>query len=976
METLGIFDHIKVLMRGNYSLAMDIYLASTRETKAVTEGCASNSAVNEFNSEYSVLKNSRLITFIPADAKSRLISNINRFLEEDESMCAIPAGAKNHLMSNINRLLYEDKTGLFLKNHLRDYIINNIERLLNESLDEDILNTEEYNKLQENRIKAIYKAMNYSTKTNKSTKSVNIDEIDYTEEYKDLINKVIAKAAVEVYNDSHSSVASLSKLKSQDSKAEKYGYANAFERSLGVHFSALRVLDVYNQIVEKGNEVPTDISNTLKRQLFDYWCNDMILSFVDIDILSDEDYDKIVELVDNGTWGFGKLLEKYVDKTNLALNNYISVLKEITESEDACNAYYDEVLTDPALKNVCSVLARDSEYNQNTEEEIRNEEANENTEDEPNENPSEDKDTTDENNDPDIGEGMISYDHSGRYNNYMKHVSQRLYNYFAALPIQNSLKEGDYKTDNSYGIPENMNPTNCIATLIGYCNSVSVKGMIQDIRNIANEFTGYASFNKLADDLEKDPDFAFELLTTLSKTVIDRLALTTKGGPVFTGKVINPNVNPKYVLHYLIYNEVKDYYRKNDVEGLLERIETVIDKTNTVALTYKLNEEEWTQEELNAANKDLNARIDDLVKVIREIVPSIDKKAILNFIQYNNTAELEIIGDIGHKKNNIIYLAALMQKMSKHMAVGRALYINAQKDAYVRRTLRKNRLLNNTEADVTANYNVESYATDHVWGDTDEVLTDAKLLRNALLPYYTVRLEFNSRDINGHLKSSIMNNSLLTTLNKLVKPGNEQALIEYGQRKLKSKQYLKSSILFDQYNDKGEQISSGLFHINPDGSLTINEYNKEYFNFKLFEGANNQLSVKSISYDKMTTADYLPSVVNMFNAEVNLENKHDTYNGTYFLPIPSDAKNTFTVKGTKYRIDRQVDEKLLEDSANAYVNALIGKTINQLPAVNLPEKTGLASINYNNKNAYLYLALSNKPLSVDNKKAIYLTILR
>ena len=971
METLGIFDHIKVLMRGNYSLAMDIYLASTRETKAVTGGCASNSAVNEFNSEYSVLKNSRLITFIPADAKSRLISNINRFLEEDESMCAIPAGAKNHLMSNINRLLYEDKTGLFLKNHLRDYICKQVKRLLNESLNEDILDTEEYNKLQENRVNAIYKAMNYSTKTNKSTKSVNIDEINYTKKYTDLINKVIAKAAVEVYNDSHSSVASLSKLKSQDSKAERYGYANAFERSLGVHFSALRVLDVYNQIVEKGNEVPTDISNTLKRELLRYWYNYLLKPFTTNK--TEEEKARIKEIINNGGVGLGKVLDTIVDKSNLVANNYLSVIKEVTESEEAFNAYYDEVLTDPALKNVCSVLARDSEYNQNTEEEIRNEEANENTEEEANENPSEDKDTTDENNDPDIGEGMISYDHSGRYNNYMKHVSQRLYNYFAALPIQNSLKEGDYKTDNSYGIPENMNPTNCIATLIGYCNSVSVKGMIQDIRNIANEFTGYASFNKLANDLEKDPDFAFELLTTLSKTVIDRLALTTKGGPVFTGKVINPNVNPTHVLHYLIYNEVKDYYRRNDVEGLLEHISAFDDKIKKIKFKKRFKESDLSEQEIKDINKELNYRIDDLVKIIREIVPSIDKKAILNYIQYNNASEIEAEGDIEHKRLNITRLIDIVQKMSKHMATGRALYINAQKDAYVRRTLRKNRQLNNIETDATANYNVESYATDYVWGDNDEVLTDSKLLRDALLPYYTVRLEFNSRDINGHLKSSIMNNSLLTTLNKLIKPGNEQALIEYGQRKLRSKQYLKSSILFDQYDSNGDKISGGLFHINPDGSLTINEYNKQYFNFKLFEGASNQLSVKSISYDKMTTADYLPSVVNMFNGEVNLENKHDDYYGTYFLPIPSDAKNTFTVKGAKYSIGRQVDEKLLEDSANAYVNALIGKDIDQIQAINRPEENGIASINYNNKHAYLYLALNNKPLSIDNKKAIYVT---
>ena len=317
-----------------------------------------------------------------------------------------------------------------INNDARDYIINNAKRLLNKALNEDILNTEEFKKLQEQRLKALYKALSYSTKTNKFSKPTYIDYIDYSaKKYEDLINRIIGEAFVELYSDSHSSISSLSTLKSEDSKSEKYGYANAFERKSGVHFTALRVLDIYNNIIENGNEAPSDLANTLKREIFNYW-GEKLLDKIDFDSLSDEEYDKLDAFIENNDLNnIVKFADTIIDKSNIINNNLISLIKEITESEESFNAYYDEVLTDPALKQVANILARDSEYSKTKEEEIRNEEGNEDTEKESNENTSEDIDTTDEANDPDIGEGMTVYDHSGRYNNYMKHVSQRLYNF-------------------------------------------------------------------------------------------------------------------------------------------------------------------------------------------------------------------------------------------------------------------------------------------------------------------------------------------------------------------------------------------------------------------------------------------------------------------------------------------------------------------------------------------------------------------
>ena len=81
----------------------------------------------------------------------------------------------------------------------------------------------------------------------------------------------------------------------------------------------------------------------------------------------------------------------------------------------------------------------------------------------------------------------------------------------------------DFDLNNDLGLPDTMNADECCAVLYSYGDFTNLESMIASIREIAKNIPGFTAFHQMADYLEENGDFAYEIYRTFGKAVINRV---------------------------------------------------------------------------------------------------------------------------------------------------------------------------------------------------------------------------------------------------------------------------------------------------------------------------------------------------------------------------------------------------------------------------------------------------------------------
>ena len=748
-------------------------------------------------------------------------------------------------------------------------------------------------------------------------------ELSVDEENEDRLETLV-KIMQEVYYNTHSDVNSTTTINTENDKALNFGYTNTYEREQGKQHSANQLVKLVNDLQNRGAELPKNMYEYLSSGLFSFWVNKLYnhasaKTGLSVNSIRQEwsrlIYIQINKNSTDRTDALNYLKSLLGDDISITEQNIFAIVKELVTSPETRQDYMYEILANRNCKNVYGLIDTETSEDDKVTESV--------------EDATEEETKVDSDmfyNDISSSEGMNRYDHSGQFTSYMSHLGDRLFNYFVTLPKYTQPVLGSEDTNNTYGVAETMDAVSCTSVLYNQGNFKNVADMIESIERIGKRIKGFECFVKFADDLRRNSDFATEVFTTFAKIKVDRIELDFNGTEAFTVQS-NKSADVSNVILSSIYSDISAYVASNDTY----KIDEAINAVNNVI--YSNNSNNITREMFYKLK----------LKAFSLLFPSLDINTIescLNDNKVNITGDLIIIKD---KRPN-----------------ARAAY-----DAMLKRVEEAKR--HNEKLDEQWNKSwvdqkdyvdyKKEYNADYLYSMRSAMSSLAK----ALAPYSTAKTDMNTRDIHGNNKSSIINNSHLGNINKLIESlktdglghyaGGGEALLAWGRKllfdengKLRN-QYRYSNILLEHTRRQKQAngqigdtiISKGIFRLTKSNDIEITDDALHILKFQLFEGAINNNNGENASYSEMTSSDYLPS---MFNAFENYKSHGSTFDyGSFFLRTPSDAQKTFVMNSQKWKLGLAGYGVETSETTKEIVDSLI---------VKVPEHI-LTSANYRNK---------------------------
>lgn len=505
---------------------------------------------------------------------------------------------------------------------------------------------------------------------------------------------------------------------------------------------------------------------------------------------------------------------------------------------------------------------------------------------------------------------IAAFEHSGEHKDFTIGIDEDIKTYFNTL---NKLKSSEYTTDakgnkvwqldkeNKYGIVNTMNDRECISVLLHQGDFVDDVTMIDSIKRIARQCTGFEAFMKFAEDLENNADFRYKIYNNFAKIIMRKLETVVEDG---NGKpnLANKRSNSTTALAFEFRNTIKstaisvnNYEIADEFDKLNEKI--TIDKNNTEEENNKIKDL-LSRLDTNRNDEDVLQIIGDLTSMLQNYYPTIDRFAIANYLYnaQNNKGEIDIVANLSNLKN-------ILRRTINASKITSINYNSLQYDIA-------------TEKDKAKRYAL--YNTDYIDNANNQ---EAQALAELLAPYSAVRVDLNSRNTEGKLSSDVLNNNFLTgfintlqsSLNKKFKDeeGNvtyakDCPLEHYKEFKFKSNQYNLSNILVEKI-ENGKVINRGLFR-KENGEYVPTEYATDLLRVSKFNGATSFDNGKNTLYSKMSKADYITTaVINFFNTEGNIKG---TPMANYFMRTPSDSSTQYVITAPRYAITQSGNNAL------------------------------------------------------------------
>ena len=402
--------------------------------------------------------------------------------------------------------------------------------------------------------------------------------------------------------------------------AQTYGYAKPADREAGKIHVANIVLSTFmkkssdSTFEQSRDNYIREIRTKWRANIFNYAIN----------VLGDTRDKKTLKQEFNAAKDKAAFIEKLLggkDMTDVAKNLY-AVYKELMGDPDHTDAYFDDILCDSKLNTVRNKI--------NGEKEVE-------VSQQPNE---QDGDGNEVQNgqdaavvDTDVHDDSFTVmnSHGGHYSTFMKHLSERVKNYFNTLPkLIDPKDDTSYDNNNSFGLNEMMDAAECTIIIYNKGPFDSAEDLLHKIEIIAETVPGYAAFAKLVKDLKEDNDLLLELRTTFGKirTIKEQIQIDGTSNVL---DVSNKESNPRTRFLYDIMNQtitfsiqldhsyfIKEANRvQEDINSVGNKISTLYSKTNRSsesakeALKNKI-EEELDNIKMEPANVDSSYETDSI----------------------------------------------------------------------------------------------------------------------------------------------------------------------------------------------------------------------------------------------------------------------------------------------------------------------------------------------------------------------------
>lgn len=821
------------------------------------------------------------------------------------------------------------------------------------------------------------------------------------------VNKALAEAMLDYYNQTAKRVSSFVKKEKQDRKVITYGYTSTTDRNIGIGFA---VIDVLNRFQDSGmtldskKEYLVHLKNTWFTRLAQLAVDTKVkrynenIKYTTVEEVR-EDYKRNVQgKIDEIEAKYNDLLNKEIDEASYEIPYGPELDETIEEITDRINAekakeltgvitsyqffssifegkldnttvkntlaFYNELMSDNQglLDDILySSKAQDIYHKINHDEKITNEQLEEGESTFNNI-----EDATEDGN-ADLDMSVQSFEHSGIYKSYMVHIGARLRNYFNTLPrLLDNTQLDSYVTDNIYCIPECMDARECCTELYNAnINWNNLEEMIATINDIAAKKPEFYGFAKLANDLRTDPDLATELATVFSKIKIDKVEVVERNGQVNTN-IANNTANGRNILVGSFLNDAK-----NNLDGNIELLSGRLNifKENSLSVIsdiYSGVNNKTTKFTLSVFQEDVNRAKEEVIKLIKFSYPSVSSIAIKSYIELNDNGE-----DIAIKRQikNIQLLYSIASQINTDATNAKLAKIDIEKRYW--QAVEHNENLQR-DLDSGINTNEEQIDTKAIRNDDSYVnnfYTSVNRLVNEILPYTAVKIELNHRNIEGNNNSDIINNSALGAIHKMMAQTKRDAdgkvinpvLLNWVLKKMALPQYRYNTILKTKRDEQGNITQYGLVEWNDDTqSYELCDWAPELFDVQLFQGSTSMSENKNLPYPKMTKGDYIPTRFCAFFTTNAVFGTQETQGkvATYFTKTPSDAPKVYTYRAPKFAtkgLMQIVDEESFNNEISEAVKSLIKPTTSK-------EEYDSFYANYVNTDVF------NKWLDKDNDK--------
>lgn len=721
------------------------------------------------------------------------------------------------------------------------------------------------------------------------------------------------KAIKRYYNENYPDINYSSKIQNDVISVDFFGYSSVSSREFCKRVTANFILDFYHQLAHDFHEKVEGSKKAYFADVVTEGIEDIIIDRLSsITNMSEEELFDIIQQGD-----FNKLEELFGNNAVIQNKNLLALYKEMIANR---KDFFTAVFRDSRLGE----LRFDSKDDMS---ETTTYEAADEQQDDDNNNPANEEDNKSQTDDKNHYIQQLN-EKDGQFNNFMTHVDMSVRSYLNSLKKLNSELsiDGhyDYDLNNDLGLPDTMNADECCAVLYSYGDYTNITSMITSIRDIAKNIPGFTAFHQMADYLEENGDFAYEVYRTFGKIVISKLE-TVMDGDKGKSRTSNRSADKLTSLRFEYLNSAKatsvlldDINSKSIYKELYEDIQSF--KSIYEYYKTKSTQEETDDAELTIINDELNKQKKELIaklsSQLRRYYPTIEDISIANYV--SNANKGDIAGNflnLAQRLKETIDASYLTQQNynSRKAEIGRVWAFNKKLAEDKVEGLR----LNEKPKDMT-----DLYATDYVDTATQAAAFN---LADALVKYTTVKIELNSRNVHGNQSSDVINNSMITNIMNTLR--SQTALENFGKYKGQSRQYDFSNIMIEHWNYKKDEngnilkdkdgnpikdgtqpINYGLFTQNPETKeLTPTNYAQRLIRARLFNGASDIITSSNVLYSEMSKGDYVATgFLNFFNVEENTELVSDKVSikfANYFMRIPSDAPKNFIMIAPRYSIN-------------------------------------------------------------------------
>lgn len=729
---------------------------------------------------------------------------------------------------------------------------------------------------------------NYYNKKHKKIKSikslVTIDNLDYflTIEAKNLAYEHTANLIKDTYTQ---------KLLSTNKRPTKKELFNEVSKQITTEF--IKRVTKYKNIAKSENK-HTDLIKEIEE--LESKCAELRDKVLDTSLPVEEriEYRKQFDIARED------LFDKRMDLSELAktddtrLYNYSNLYNKATADSDA---FYKEVLKRKELTDLVRIYNNDK---------IDNYEESESLEDDSNFNVS-------------GGESIDEFAKSWsdkEKSSFLEGLSSDIKIYLDSLYHASStpLDGSDtitYNTDNELGIPRKMGYGFIVSQLLGNCSFTSVDNFLNEISKLSENSELHGLY-KIYIDGKKNKQFANKLFQELAKVPVNKIIVNVNGK---TSEVVHSNkaIDKKTTTIEQIATNIRNLTSNLLFAEDLKKLSSIENAINRLGGNKVIS-----PEQLIRFNSQISNYIPTITKILKRIIPDITETSIQNFINNNK--------EDNNPPNKISNLKILLNNIRN---------INDNIEKYKTTIAANVRKKNETEENEVDRIEI-------LERNKSTLFKHIIALSNNLLPYISIKQEFNSINAEGNLTADTADNNYLTNIFKLIAYGTEEdsnrGLNILKDEVTKGEQYNFDPLFWgvDSINENGENIhKDGLFIKTPNG-VEISKNAKSILQLYLFNGIRDEETKEAVMYDTSTKIDYLYTALKLFKEPIKTGKVidkaiNDLRNNfaIYFLRTPSDAPKQYGIQAPKYKIgDIYVDSDEIIAAKNNYIN-YINETFSQ-----------------------------------------------